>query len=202
MASDYPVRFDMAPPEKFQRPHVVIRVLLLVILSLSVVGNVATWALGLLYLLIPVVSAIFISQKGGERFVAEDGPRFSGWLRWLLALYAYLWLLTDRFPTEGPEQIIRFEVQPSGQPTAGSALLRLIYSIPSFLVLALLSVVGLILWLIAAIFILIQETYPKGIYDFFRGILRWQARLLSYHASLVDRYPPFSLDMKTEAAPV
>lgn len=199
--ADYPVIFDISPPEKFQRPHLVIRVLLLVVLNVTVIGNVVGWLLGLVYLIIPILSAIFVSQKGGEKFLAEDGPRFSGGLRWLLALYAYLWLLTDRFPTQSPETILRFEVQTSGKPTMGSALLRLIYSIPSALVLLLLTVVGFLLWLVAAVFVLFQENYPPWIYGYIRGILRWQARLLGYHASLVERYPPFALDMGAEAAP-
>jgi len=195
----YPVTFDISPPEKFQRPHLAIRVLLLVISSF--VGNVAGLVFALPYLALPIISAIFISQKGGERFLQEDAPRIGGWLRWLLALYAYLFLATDRVVlTEDPKQIVRFKVQPQGSPTVGSALLRLIYSIPSAFVLGLITIVAAILWLVAAIFILFQENYPKGIYDFFRGYLRWEARLLGYHASLVGQYPPLALDMQPEAA--
>jgi len=51
-----------------------------------------------------------------------------------------------------------------------------------------------ILWIIAAIMVLIQENYPDSIYNFQRGVMRWEARLLVYHASLVDQYPPFALD--------
>jgi hypothetical protein len=51
---------------------------------------------------------------------------------------------------------------------------------------------------IAAISVLINETYPQGIYDFLRGLNRWGARLLAYLASLVEPYPPFSLDTQAE----
>ena len=47
---------------------------------------------------------------------------------------------------------------------------------------------------IAAISILANESYPSGVYEFLRGINRWEARLLVYLASLVEEYPPFSLD--------
>jgi hypothetical protein len=67
-------------------------------------------------------------------------------------------------------------------------------------VLYLIGFVAFILWLVAAVYILFQESYPKGIYDFFRGFLRWEARLLGYHASLVDQYPPFALDTQPEPA--
>jgi hypothetical protein len=58
---------------------------------------------------------------------------------------------------------------------------------------------GVIL-LIAAIMVLIQENYPDGLYNFQRGVLRWEARLLGYHASLVEKYPPFALDTGAEEA--
>jgi hypothetical protein len=50
------------------------------------------------------------------------------------------------------------------------------------------------------VMVLIQENYPDGLYNFQRGVLRWEARLLGYHASLVDQYPPFALDTGPEPA--
>ena len=197
--TNYPATFDIARPEKFQRPHLVIRVLVAVILSL--LAGAIGWILGLVYLAFPVIAAIFVSQKGPEKFLQEDGPRMTGWLRWVLALYSYLAILTDRFPSEKPEEIVRFEVQTGGSPTVGSALLRLIYSIPSAFVLGLLGIVSAVIWLIAAVMILVQENYADGLYDFQRGVLRWEARLLAYHSSLVDQYPPFALDTGPEASP-
>ena len=196
MGTAYPVTFDVDRPEKLERPHVFLRILVAVI-----VYTVASGILGLVYLAIPVVAAIFVSQKGGEKYLAEDGPRVTGWLRWIVAFYAYLGILTDRFPTETPEEIVRFEVQTGGRPTVGSALLRLIYSIPSAIVLSILSIASAVIWIIAAVMVLVQESYPDGLYNFQRGILRWEARLLGYHASLVEQYPPFALDTDPEPAP-
>ena len=199
MATSYPVTFDVDRPEKFERPQVFLRILVAVILS--ILGGALGWIFGLVYLGLPVVAAIFVWQKGGEKYLAEDGPRVTGWLRWIVAFYAYLGILTDRFPTEKPEEIVQFEVQTSGTPTVGSALLRLIYSIPSALVLSILAIVSAVIWVIAAVMVLVQEDYPDGLYNFQRGILRWEARLLGYHASLVEQYPPFALDMEPEPAP-
>jgi hypothetical protein len=196
MAAAYPVTFDIARPEKFERPHIFIRILVMVILS--ILAGAIGWILGLVYLVFPVLAAIFVSQKGSEKYLEEDGPRMTGWLRWVLALYAYLGLLTDRFPTEKPEEIVRFEVKTGGAPTMGSALLRLIYSIPSALVLGLLGIVSAVVLVIAAVMVLIQENYPDGLYNFQRGVLRWEARLLGYHASLIDQYPPFAVDTGPE----
>jgi Domain of unknown function (DUF4389) len=85
------------------------------------------------------------------------------------------------------------EVNISGRPTTGSALLRLLTSIPSGFVLALLGVVATITGIIAGIFILVREDYPEALYGFHTGVVRWGARLLAYYASLTDEYPPFSL---------
>ena len=192
MAADYPVTFGITRPEKFERPQLFLRIIVYFFLS---------FVSGLVYLGFPILAAIWISQKGSQKFLEEDAPRITGWLRWLIALYAYLALLTDRFPTEKPEEIIHLQVQTSGSPSVGSALLRLIYSIPSAFVLSILGMVAAVIWLIAAVWVLIQEKYPQGLYDFQCGVLRWEARLLGYHASLVDQYPPFALDTGAELAP-
>ena len=199
MATEYPVTFDVTRPERFERPHVFLR--LLVVIILAILGGAVTWLLGLVYLVFPVLAAIFVSQRGAETYLEEDGPRMTQWLRWVLAVYAYLGILTDRFPTEKPEEIVHYEVTTGGSPTVGSALLRLIYSIPSAFVLALLAIVSAVILLIAAVMVLIQENYPEGLYNFQRGILRWEARLLGYHTSLVDQYPPFALDTEPDPEP-
>ena len=197
--ADYPVVFDVQRPEKFERPQMALRIVIGIIAYF-----ILSWVGGILYLIFPAVAAVLTSQKGGEKYLEEDGPRVAGWIRWVVAIYAYLIVLVDKFPTEKPEEIVRFDVRTTGSPTVGSALLRLIYSIPSALVLGLLSIVGLVVLLIAVISVLINETYPEGLYNFQRGLLRWEARLLGYHASLVGEYPPFALDTGPESggAPV
>jgi hypothetical protein len=197
MAS-YAATLDIAPPQKFNRVHIAIRVLIVVILGL--LGGIIGWLYGAVYLGVPVAAAILVSQRGAERYLAEANDNITKWLRYLLAFYAYMGLLTDRLPNEEPKETLHFEVATGGSPTAGSALLRIILAIPSAFVLGLLGIVGAILMLYAAIMILIQETYPEGVYSFLRGILRWEARLLAYMASLVDEYPPFALDTQSEGA--
>jgi len=196
VAANYPVSFDVARPDKFQRPQVALRIV--VILILCLLGAAFGWVFCLVYLVFPALAAIFISKKGPEKFLEEDGPRLTGWIRWLIALYSYLGLLTDRLPSERPDEIIHLEIQTGGSPTVGSALLRIILGIPSAIVLGLLGIVFIVVSIIAAVMVLIQENYPDGLYDFQRGVVRWQARLLSYEASLVEPYPPFALDTGAE----
>jgi Domain of unknown function (DUF4389) len=114
-------------------------------------------------------------------------------LNWILDLVAYLALLTDQLPGQG-EHPVRFLVERSGSPTVGSALLRILYAIPSLIVLAILTFVGAIVWVIAVVFVLVDENYPNSLWRFLLGLVRWEAWLLAYLASLVDRYPPFTLE--------
>jgi Domain of unknown function (DUF4389) len=183
----YPVDFDVERPPTFQRSHVFLRIALLIVIGW--IGH--PW--GLLWLGIPVVVAVLVSQKGGRRYLDKDGPRVTRVLNWILDVVAYLALLTDRLPGEGGHPV-RFKVERSGSPTVGSVLLRILYAIPSLFVLAILVFVGAIVWVIAAIAILVDEKYPESLWHFMRGIIRWEACLFAYLASLVDRYPPFTLE--------
>jgi hypothetical protein len=191
MAS-YGATFDITPPQKFDRVHIGIRVLIAIVLA--ILGGSLGWLYGAVYLAIPVAAAILISQRGAQRYLAEADQNMTKWIRYLLAFYAYMGLLTDRLPNEEPKETLHFEVTTSGTPTAGSTLLRIILAIPSAFVLALLAIVAFFVMLFAAVMILIQETYPEGAYGYLRGVMRWEARLLAYIASLVDEYPPFALD--------
>jgi hypothetical protein len=186
----YPVTFDVARPAKMARVHVVLRVLIVVVAS-SVTGNFG--GLGLVYLFFPIVAAVLISQKDSARYLAEDGERVTRWIAFVVGVLAYIAMLTDELPGGGRTPV-RVEIQRSGTPTAGSALLRILYAIPSALVLALIGIVSWVVWIIAAISVLISESYPEGLWRFQRGVVRWEARLLGYIASLVEPYPPFSFD--------
>jgi Domain of unknown function (DUF4389) len=183
----FPVAFDVERPPVFQRAHVFLRVGLLVVIGW--IGH----PLGLLWLGLPLVAAILVSQKGGQRYLDEDGPTVTRILNWILDLVAYLALLTDRLPGRS-DHPVRFQVDRSGSPTVGSALLRILYAIPSLIVLAILTFVGAIVWVIAVVLVLVDENYPDSVWRFLHGIVRWEACLLAYLASLVDRYPPFALE--------
>jgi hypothetical protein len=41
--------------------------------------------------------------------------------------------------------------------------------------------------------VLFTGEFPRGMYDFVLGMLRWQTRTSAWLLGLVDRYPPFSL---------
>jgi len=188
-ATTYPVNFDLQRPATMSRVHVFLRIALLILLS-WIVGSGG--GVGLLYLGVPVVAAILIARRGGARYIGEDGTRITGWLAFIVDVVAYLALLTDELPG-GARQPVHFEVVRSGAPTVGSALCRIVKAIPSALVLFLISLMSSIVSLTAAVSILVSEHYPEHLWNFQRDVVRWEARLLVYLASLVETYPPYSL---------
>jgi hypothetical protein len=190
----YPVSFDIKRPPVFQRAHVFLRVALLIVIGW--IGH----PFGLLWLGVPVVAAIFVAQKGGQRYLDEDGPMLTRVFTWILGMIAYLAMLTDRLPTRD-EQPVRFEVERSGSPTVGSTLLRILYSIPSLVVLAILVFVGAFVWLLAVVLVLVNERYPESAWRFLCSLVRWEAYLFAYLASLTDRYPPFTLETGSVSSP-
>jgi hypothetical protein len=184
----YPATFDIQMPQEFDKAQVVLRILLIVIIAYF-----ASWILfGGAYILLPVVAAIMISQQGSESYLAkaQEGP--VKWLRYIMMFYSYVALATDKLQTEDPEEVVRLNVTTTGSPSVGQALLRIILGIPHAIVLGLVSIAFFVVWIIAAISILSNGTYPEWAADFIRGYLRWNARLFAYMASLVDEYPPFS----------
>ena len=188
----YPVQFEMTRPQEFERHHVALRLVVLGVLTM--LGVSLGWTFALLYLLLPAYAALTVGKHGPDRFLADDAPAVTRFLRWVLAFYAYLAVLTDRLPTSAAEIDARYEVTPTGPPRAGSALARLLTSIPAVIFLAVLGVIGCVTWVFQMLTVLLHKQVPESLYGVQLGVMRFQARLLAYHASLVDEYPPFTLD--------
>lgn len=194
----YPVALEAARPERFERVQVALR--LLVCIALGALQQALGGLWGTLYLFLPIVAAILISRRGGTGFIAQDASWLVALLEWVIGLYAYLMFVTDRFPLDTRARPARLHVQSEGMPTIGSALVRLLTSLPHAFVLALLGLVCTLIGLIAAVAILISERYPEALWRFQRDVLAWTARMLAYHASLVTPYPPFSLSRPHDVA--
>jgi hypothetical protein len=181
------VSVEVERPPVLRRAHVFLRIALLIVIGW--LGH--PW--GLLWLGLPVVAALRVSQQGGRRYLDESGPAMTLALTWILDLVAYLALLTDELPRRGTHPV-RLQVERAGSPSVGSALLRIVYAIPSLIVLAILGLVGAIVWSIAVVLVLATESYPESLWRFLLGLVRWEAAVLAYLASLVDEYPPFTLE--------
>ena len=73
-------------------------------------------------------------------------------------------------------------------------LVKWLLAIPHYLVLTILAVAGFVSVLAAWLAILFTGRYPRPLFEFAVGILRWGLRVVAYAFLLVtDRYPPFSL---------
>jgi Domain of unknown function (DUF4389) len=73
-------------------------------------------------------------------------------------------------------------------------LVKWLLAFPHYIVLFFL-VIGVFFAKIIAFFaVLFTGRYPRGIFDFVLGVLRWSWRVTAYVYLLRDEYPPFSLD--------
>jgi len=68
--------------------------------------------------------------------------------------------------------------------------------IPHYIILGFLLIASVFATIYAGFTILFTGKYPRGIFDFNVGVLRWWWRVgfYSYQALGTDKYPPFSLD--------
>ena len=121
---------------------------------------------------------------------AREMARFGG------RVFAYLALLTDKYPSTVDEQAVHLEIDypDVGELNRWLPLVKWLLALPHYIVLAILSVLFMFAVIAAWFCIIVTGRYPRSLFDFVVGTFRWWLRVGAYAFLLViDRYPPFSL---------
>ena len=189
----YPARLEVDYPEQLNRLTTLLRVIwiipFLVILAI-LSGGEETIAAGLA---IATALMIVVRQRYPRWWFdfSRELARFEG------RVIAYLALLTDQYPSTVEEQSVHIEIDyPDVEQDLNRwlPLVKWLLAIPHFIVLILLALLAVIAVIVAWFAILITGRYPRGLFDFVVGVLRWALRVNAYAFLLVtDRYPPFRL---------
>lgn len=105
--------------------------------------------------------------------------------------------MDDRYPSTDEEQAVQLRFPYPDVPYGLNRWLPIVkwlLAIPHYIVLLFLYL-GAFFAVIAAWFvILFTGRYPRGIFDYVEGVIRWHNRVVGYALILVtDAYPPFRL---------
>ena len=206
--TDYPVTFAVEYPDrKLDRLSSFFRIFALIPIAIvlaTIVGfsteyrdvgdtttTIAVGGIGVLFL--PVLLMILFRKKY---------PRW--WFDWNLELQrftsrvgVYALLMDDRYPSTDDRQGVRLDyTYPDAERELGRGmpLVKWLLAIPHYVALLFLHIGVLFAAIIAWFAILFTGRYPRGLFDYIEGVLRWHNRVVGYAFALVtDRYPPFSL---------
>jgi hypothetical protein len=187
-ASDYPLRFDIEYPEKLSRllifvkwllviPHILIVYALL--MAVSIVQLIAFFAV------------LFTKQYPKDLFDFVVNV-----YRWEANVIAYFGDMRDEYPPFSWDRgvyPVTFEIEYPGEMNRWLPLIKWLLAIPHYIVLLFLIAAALVVWIIAWFAIIITGQFPRGMFDFNVGVLRWYSRYTAYVYFMRDEYPPFSL---------
>ena len=204
-AYSYPVQFDVVYPDRdLNRLTTFFRIIVaipILIVAGGISGGYGDWgghgagfaASGGGVLFVPLLLMILFRQKY---------PRW--WYDWNLEVLrftnrigAYLALMDDAYPSTDEQQSVSlYFPYPDAKENLNRwlPLVKWLLAIPHYIVLFFLGLAGFVCVVIAWFAILFTGRYPRGLFDFVLGVLRWGNRVNGYAFALVtDEYPPFRL---------
>jgi Domain of unknown function (DUF4389) len=202
----YPVRFSVAYPDRdLNRLTTALRLIVAIpiVIVLGAIGGHESYASG-------DNNWTVAAGTGGLLFFApllmivfrQKYPRW--WFDWNLQLLrfsnrvtVYVALMDDAYPSTDEEQSVVLEFP---YPDAKDGLnrwlplVKWLLAIPHYVILLFLSLAAIVAVIVAWFAILFTGRYPRGIFDFVEGVIRWWNRVIGYAFILItDEYPPFSL---------
>ena len=202
-ASAYPVRLAVDYPDRpLDRLSTLLRLLWVIPIGIVLAAvSGATVAFGGTATLVAAGGLLFLAPLLMIVF-RQKYPRW--WFDWNLGLTrfstrvaTYVALMDDRYPSTDDEQSVHLDIDYPDVPRDLNRLLPLVkwlLAIPHIVVLFFLGLGAIGAVTIAWFAILFTGRYPRGIFDYVEGVLRWGTRVSGYAFLLAtDRYPPFSL---------
>ena len=197
-AGSAPVSLGVEYPEQLSRLHLLLKVFF-GFLYVGIPHGIILLVLSLVATVLYVIAFFAILFTG--RYPRGMFDFILGYLAWGTRVDAYTNLMTDRYPPfaltvdDYPAAIgIEYPEQVSRITAALRFLFGFIYvGIPHGIALFVLGIVALVLLVVSAFAILFTGSYPRGLFDFIEGVMRWGLRVNAYLFLLDDHYPPFSL---------
>jgi hypothetical protein len=181
----YPVEFSVDYPDRpLNRLNTAFRTILVIPIAILL----STLSGGVLYFA-PLLMILFRSKY----------PRW--WFDWNLELQRftnrigiYLSLMDDRYPATDDHQSVHLDYSYPEHLNRWLPLVKWFLAIPHYVVLFFLDLASFFVVIVAWFAILVTGRYPRGIFGFVEGVIRWNVRVTAYTLTLVtDRYPPFRL---------
>lgn len=189
-AADYPARFGVEYPERLSRWKIFVKWLLaiphfIILYLLQLVGSVMVF--------IAFFAILFTKKwpRGMFDFMVQIQ-------RWTMNVATYaLTLQRDEYPPfsgDAGEYPVLLEIDYDENLSRWMIFVKWLLVIPSAIVLLFLAIAAYVVVAIGFFAILFTARYPRGLFEFVEGVLRWSIRVNAYAAWLMtDRYPPFSL---------
>jgi Domain of unknown function (DUF4389) len=200
--SSYPVTFTVDYPERqlnrlttFFRIFMVIPIAILIALLPG--GSIGSYEYGVAastgsLIFVPIVLMLLFRKKY-PRWWYDWNLEF---LRFANRVGVYFALMDDEYPSTDEHQAVHLDFPyPDAQRLErGLPLVKWLLAIPHYFVLFFLSIGVFFAVIIAWFAILFTGRYPRGLFQFVEGTIRWHNRVVGYAFTLVtDQYPPFRL---------
>ena len=121
----------------------------------------------------------------------------TGVLRWATNVVAYLALLRDEYPPfswEPGDYPLTLDIPIADRQSRFRLFIRAIAIFPNWLVFYFVQIGWFFTTFVAWWAILITGRYPRGLFKFSVGVMRWWNRQYAYLLLLRDEYPPYSVN--------